>query len=172
MANISTTTPPFVKTTLQPAFCFPVTMAVSGFLVCSGTDWRLQSQKRSKSLLNVFSPKGPVLVASRFRPLALFVTSRHRAQQRMKLSQSHSLNLQSFCMSWSKNLFPGVWKLTMFRPAVVMCLQSRQFYLVRRSDNMISGWFFFFTWFCMTDKFPASGPIMNVWNDKWTCSEA
>lgn len=143
----------------------PVTMAVPDFLVRLGTGWRLQSQKRSKSLLNVFSPKGPVLVASRFRPLALFVTSRHRAQRHMKLSQSRSLNLQSFCMSWSK-IVPRCVK------TVVTCLKRRKFYLVRRSDIMISGWVFFFTWFCMADKFPASGPIMNVWNDKWTCSEA
>lgn len=88
--------PPPRENNSVPACCIPVTMAVPDFLVCSGTGWRLQSQKRSKSLLNVFSLKGPLLVASRFRPLALFVTSRHRAQQHMKLSQSHSLNLQSF----------------------------------------------------------------------------
>lgn len=123
----------------------PVTMAVPNFLVCSGTGWRLQSQKRSKSLLNVFSPKGPVLVASRFRPLALFVTSRHRAQRRMKLSQSHSLNLQSFCMSWSK-IVPRCVKTgrRTFRPAVVTCLQRRQVCLVR-SDNMISCFWGFFS---------------------------
>lgn len=94
-----------------PAFCIPATMAVPDFLICLGTGRRLQSQKRSKNLLNVFPPKGPVLVTSRFQPLALFVTSRNQAQRPMKLSQSHPLNLQSFCMSWSKIVPHSVWKL-------------------------------------------------------------